>query len=219
MNNVNTSMSINNSHIDYIRNPKDEFSVPCDKQSIYIGIDRINSGDREDREDREDNYINIYRYKFTQDFMDELHNFSKIHQYDDRVQFKEAWEIWIIEFDESIRSEVERLSYNGYQGDILDKMFKSARYYFRKKSTIKPEVKERREYVSFQKELLNLMDDHIKNTKLKPANGFSDFCNTNIESLKKEIVYLIDHNITTDFKMIQTKFKKTYKNRYFLLNK
>ncbi len=62
------------------------------------------------------------------------------------------------------------------------------------------------------------MDQHINLTKLKPADGFTDFCNANMESLKKEIAYLVEHNIK-DSKQIQAKFKKTYKNRYFLLNK
>ena len=51
----------------------------------------------------EDGYINIgaanlnpiYRYKFTEHFMEELYEFSKIHQYDARKDFKEAWKIWI----------------------------------------------------------------------------------------------------------------------------
>ena len=172
----------------------------------------------EEEGERENTSTNIYRYKFTQEIMDELHNFSKIHQFDDRVQFKEAWQLWTVEFDETIRVEIQRLSHNGYEGDILDKMFKSARYYFRKKSSIKPEVKERREYISFQKPILTLMDQHINLTKLKPADGFTDFCNANVEALKKEIAYLVGHNIT-DSKQIQAKFKKTYKNRYFLLNK
>ena len=38
---------------------------------------------------------NIYRYKFTDDFTSELFKFSKIHQYDHRKDFKEAWEIWM----------------------------------------------------------------------------------------------------------------------------
>ena len=175
-------------------------------------------GEDGEEEDKESNCTNIYRYKFTQEIMDELHNFSKIHQFDDRHQFKEAWQLWTVEFDETIRVEIQRLSHNGYEGDILDKMFKSARYYFRKKSSVKPEVKERREYVSFQKDILILMDQHINLTKLKPADGFTDFCNTNMEALKKEIAYLVEHNIK-DSKQIQAKFKKTYKNRYFLMNK
>ena len=162
--------------------------------------------------------IVIYRFKFTEEFMVYLYNFSKIHQYDDRKDFKEAWTVWTEENDDIIDGEMRRLLNLGYEGDVLDKMFKSARYYFKKKPTIKVQAKERREYISFQKDILNLMDQHIKTTKLKPANGFADFCNANMEALKKEIAYLVDHNIT-DSKMIQAKFKKTYKNRCFLLNK
>ena len=231
-------MSNNLFNNDHNRTEKNERGNELNKSNIlYCNDDctRINNedGGKEDREDveggdvekgdgdgedKEANCTNIYRYKFTQEIMDELHNFSKIHQYDDRHQFKEAWQLWTVEFDETIRVEIQRLSHNGYEGDILDKMFKSARYYFRKKSSVKPEVKERREYVSFQKDILILMDQHINLTKLKPADGFTDFCNANMEALKKEIAYLVEHNIK-DSKQIQAKFKKTYKNRYFLLNK
>ena len=219
------NMSNNVFNNDHIRIKENERGNELNKSVIYDCNDdctRINKdgGKDEEGEGEEEGYnsTNIYRYKFTQDIMDKLHNFSKIHQYDDRTQFKEAWQLWTVEFDETIRVEIQRLSHNGYKGDILDKMFKSARYYFRKKSSVKPEVKERREYVSFQKDILTLMDEHIKLTKLKPADGFTDFCNANVEALKKEIAYLVGHNIT-DSKQIQAKFKKTYKNRYFLLNK
>ena len=232
-------MSNNVFNNDHIRIKENERGIDFNKSNIlYCNDDctRINKeggkdvggkdvGGKDVEEEREgeeegeeDTSINIYRYKFTQDIMDELHNFSKIHQYDDRVQFKEAWQLWTVEFDETIRVEIQRLSHNGYEGDIVDKMFKSARYYFRKKSSVKPEVKERREYVSFQKDILTLMDQHINLTKLKPADGFTDFCNANMEALKKEITYLVEHNIK-DSKQIQAKFKKTYKNRYFLMNK
>ena len=240
MNDAITIMSNNVFNNDHIRIKENEGGNELNKSVVYDCNDdctRINKeedgegegeedGEGEGEEDGEgegegegeNTSTNIYRYKFTQEIMDELHNFSKIHQYDDRTQFKEAWQLWTIEFDETIRVEIQRLSYNGYEGDILDKMFKSARYYFRKKSSIKPEVKERREYISFQKPILTLMDQHINLTKLKPADGFTDFCNANVEALKKEIAYLVGHNIT-DSKQIQAKFKKTYKNRYFLLNK
>ena len=38
--------------------------------------------------------VNIFRYKFTDEFMEDLFKFSKIHQYDHRSVFKEAWIIW-----------------------------------------------------------------------------------------------------------------------------
>ena len=138
-----------------------EYGGKEDREDVEGGDVEEGDGEGEEEEEEENTSTNIYRYKFTQEIMDELHNFSKIHQYDDRHQFKEAWQLWTVEFDETIRVEIQRLSHNGYGGDILDKMFKSARYYFRKKSSVKPEVKERREYVSFQKDILILMDQNL----------------------------------------------------------
>ena len=164
---------------------------------------------------------NIYRYKFTQNFMDELHKFSKIHQYDDRHTFKEAWNIWIDDNDNLVRDEIQRLTNLNYDGDIVDKMFKSARYYFRKKSTSKPEPKSRRQYLSVQKELLEAMDKLISKKKkepsYKPSDGFEDFCNEHIDLLKEEVVRLVTEHQINDVTIIKDKIKKTYKNRYFML--
>jgi hypothetical protein len=166
-----------------------------------------------------DSAIPIYRYKFTQNFMDELYNFSKIHQFDDRKSFKEAWEEWVEEYDELLENEVNRLQKLGYEGDILDKMFKSARYYFRKKSVVKQEPKERRKYIGVQKDLLDAMDAHILNginkEDYKPSDGFKDFCLNNSDFIKPEIDRLLNNNIT-DLNEIIKKIKKTYKNRYFM---
>jgi len=164
--------------------------------------------------------IGIYRYKFTNEFTDELYKFSKIHQYDHRKDFKEAWEIWVDENSDLINGEVRRLTYIGYEGDKLDKMFKSARYYFRKKSTEKKAPAKRRIYVGSQKDLLEAMDDHIKTSILsgdfKPSDGFDEFCKKNVDILKEQINQLLRAGIT-DSHEIKTKIKKTYKNRYFLV--
>ena len=107
----------------------------------------------------------IYRYKFTDDFTNELYKFSKVHQYDHRNDFKEAWVKWSEDNSDIIINETERLLVLGYQNEdnIDDKMFKSARYYFRKKSPIKPEPKQRRQYISVDHDLLAAMDRHIAN--------------------------------------------------------
>jgi len=158
----------------------------------------------------------IYRFKFTDDFMGELYKFSKIHQYDDRKDFKEAWKIWTEENDDIIDSEMCRLLRSGYDGDVLDKMFKSARYYFRKKSTEKKEPKQRRQYISVNRELLEAMDNHIHNNSFQPKDGFIDFCKNN-ESLLKETISLIFEQGIKDKELIEDKIKKTYKNRYFMI--
>jgi len=161
----------------------------------------------------------IYRYKFTEDFMLELYNFSKIHQYDHRKEFKEAWKIWTEDNDGLIEEEVNRLTILGYEGDVFDKMFKSARYYFRKKSPEKTEPKQRRPYISVNRELLDAMDQHIEEhfgrADYQPKTGFVEFCKDNESILKETIAGIFEKNIR-DLDLIQEKVKKTYKNRYFM---
>jgi hypothetical protein len=98
-------------------------------------------------------------------------------------------------------------------------MFKSARYYFRKKSTEKKAPAGRRVYIGGQKELLDAMDSHIiakiTGNDCKPSESFDDFCKNNISVLQEEINMLIKNGITNT-KEIKEKIKKTYKNRYFL---
>ena len=76
----------------------------------------------------------IYRYKFDELFLEDLISFAKIHQFDDRKTFKEEWKLWCESNEEFIEREENRLVSLGYKGDCKDKMFKSSRYYFRKKS-------------------------------------------------------------------------------------
>ncbi len=163
------------------------------------------------------NMDSIYRYKFTDDFTNILYNFAKIHQYDERNTFKEAWTIWIEENKEFVDTEVRRLTNINYEGDVLDKMFKSARYYFRNKETKKKEPQKRRVYISVQKELLDAMDSYIsKNIADKPSNSFLNFCKDNMELLKNEVNNLVKNGVV-NVDDIHDKIKKTYKNRYFLL--
>lgn len=177
---------------------------------------------KNDEETKDDNNISvgIYRYKFTNEFTNELFKFSKVHQYDHRKDFKEAWEVWIGDNENIIDEEVKRLRNLGYDGDIIDKMFKSARYYFRKKSTEKKAPAKRRIYVGSQKDLLEAMDEHIKSNILtgefKPSDGFDEFCKKNIDILKEQINILCQSGLT-DSNEIKAKIKKTYKNRYFLI--
>jgi len=164
--------------------------------------------------------INIFRFKFTDDFTRELYKFSKIHQYDHRKDFKEAWNVWIEENKDLVEEESSRLTDLGYEGDILDKMFKSARYYFRKKSSEKKVPKDRRVYVGVQKDLLECMDEHImrniNDKEYKPSTGFLEFCKQNVDTLKEEVNNLCNSGITNTLE-IKEKIKKTYKNRYFMI--
>ena len=211
--NDNSAVNILNRNIDNTRTSDcrpDSFSTSEGRKDDGIKIIENNNNIN----------VNIYRYKFTDDFTNELFKFSKVHQYDHRKDFKEAWNIWTEENDNIVNEEVRRLTNLGYDGDILDKMFKSARYYFRKKSTEKKAPTERRNYIGVQKDLLDAMDEHIK-SKLgdddyKPSDGFDEFCKTNLDLLKEE-VNMLCRNGFTNSEEIKKKIKKTYKNRYFLI--
>jgi len=166
--------------------------------------------------------VTIYRFKFTEDFMEELHNFSKVHQYDHRKDFKEAWVKWADDNEDIISKEVERLKSLGYLNDDIvdDKMFKSARYYFRKKSSVRPEPKQRRQYIVVDHELLDKMDFHIisniYNDDYKPKTAFVMFCKEYKVVLQQTILTMGEKGVF-DAKIIEDKIKKTYKNRYFML--
>jgi hypothetical protein len=192
-----------NDHLSYRSSDTRRIQETCDR--IYENNDHVN--------------INIYRYKFTTEFMSDLFIFSKIHQYDHRSDFKEAWEKWTEDNENIVSAEVKRLTDLGYEGDIIDKMYKSARYYFRKKSTEKKPVALRRDYISVSKKLINAMDQHIRaeihRDDYKPSDAFDEFCKRNIDVLKENIA-IICKNGLTDAAEIKNKIKKTYKNRYFL---
>ena len=204
---VNTDINNDNSRPNY--NRFDTLSDTKKSENNYNKSNTFENGD-----------INIYRYKFTNEFTCELFTFSKIHQYDHRKDFKEAWKIWLEENESIVDEEVRRLHNLNYEGNVQEKMFKSARYYFRKKSTEKKEPIERRIYVSVQKDLLDAIDEHInsqiKNENYKPSQGFDEFCKNNIELLKNEVNILCKNGLT-DSNEIKKKIKKTYKNRYFLI--
>ena len=191
-------------------------------------IDRID--ELQLRKDSNEEFVlldhTIYRFKFTSEFMDELYRFSKIHQYDHRKDFKEAWLIWIDENAELVSSEIERMLKLNYEGDVIDKMFKSARYYFRKKTeSTENKSKARRKYSALSKEFLTQIDDFIRDSLTKdnyqPKNTFEQFCldKANHNLIRETIRNIRDTDPTTELSEIENKIKKTYKNRYRLIIK
>ena len=189
----------------------------------FENVENVEEKEFLSREDYNDEYKldhKIFRFKFTDEFMEDLYKFSKIHQYDHRKEFKEAWLLWIDDNAELVSDEIERLTRLNYEGDVIDKMFKSARYYFRKKSTAPVVSKQRREYISINHNVLEAMDKHIKETvnnpDYQPKNGFISFCKANHSILKECIEKIMEQGIK-DGELIETKLKKTYKNRYFML--
>lgn len=160
----------------------------------------------------------VYRHKFSSQTLEAISNFAAIHRYDTPAQFRESWKEWIETQDELILSETRILQDNGYTGNITDKMYKSARYYFKNKSLEKTVTKERRKYISLSSQLLEKMDQHINRAILsgiKPADGYSNFTMDADNTELNSEMNILRENGTLSENEILMKFKKTYKNRYF----
>lgn len=160
----------------------------------------------------------VLRFKFTQDVMDTILGFAKLHQYDDKASYKEAWDEWKDDNEDMITRESSRLTELGYSGSVIDKMYKSGRYYFRTKSMEKTEPKKRRKYINMSKEIIEKMDEHINmhigNEEFTPANGYENFCKSYVVDLKEEVTRIVTNGEITSEDIV-LKIKKTYKNRYF----
>ena len=159
----------------------------------------------------------VFRFKFTLDFNNELLSFAKIHQYDDRPTYKESWEKWLNANDDMIHRETLYLKSHGYNGDVLQKMYRSGRYYFRNKSSVQPEPKQRRKYLSIDRDTIDIMDRAIMRQEscLKPSILYDRFCLDYSNVIQYEIDRMVDIEGLSKYD-IHDKLKKTYKNRYFL---
>ena len=167
--------------------------------------------------------MTIFRYKFDETVVLLMNEFTQIHKYDETVQFREAWDKFIKDNRAVIDRENRRLVKLGYDGDVPNKMYKSVRYYFKNKSNSKTETKKRRKYVTLDKDFLGDMDKHIANVAfkqdMKPAYAYNNFISDNTYSHKLDDVALKLLNDGFLGPAIETKFKKTYKNRYFIRQK
>lgn len=141
--------------------------------------------------------MQVFRFNFADYVMDELTAFAKIHEHDNRLVFKDAWKVWMSQNKLLIHTETERLVQEGFTGNVIDKMYKSVRYYFRKKSLTPSVQPQRKTYDSLHKPLLSLIDEQIYNqinanlsalkssasdesiavSTISPAEGFDNFCN------------------------------------------
>lgn len=93
--------------------------------------------------------LKIFRYKLSDNIMELITQFAKIHQYDDRHSYKDAWlNQWLNDHGEVVEREISRLQQLGYKGDVIDKMFKAGRYYFREKESLEKKKKKNKNNVS-----------------------------------------------------------------------
>ena len=187
--------------------------------------------------------IKTNRHTYSDEVVERLSSFAKIHEYDERKVFKEAWQTWIEEPDIKtvIGQEVSRLTSNGLTGDILERMYKSARYYYRKKGgedeIVKPVI--RKEYEGLPRSVLRTIDDYIHGeinrsilesesggNKQRPieitaAKSFLSFCKMHYDIISDMIPPTDEksNNMREELKKVTDKLKKTYKNRFYNIKK
>jgi len=188
--------------------------------------------------------VKTHRFTFSGGCTEKLTEFAHRHETDHRKVFQRAWAEWIQTPDikTMIEEEIQTLTTTGFDGDVLDKMFKSARYYYRKKPVNDgpKEQKPRKKYERLDSEILEEMDQHImseikQNTVLQrrsvdqeeallsirasPSVSFEKYCILHKDNFLEEArLEFPDQDITKDqLTCIVDKFKKTYKNRFYVM--
>lgn len=167
--------------------------------------------------------VKTIRHTFTENVVEKLKYFSNLHQNDKSKEYRESWKKWINneEIKEILNKEVVRLSDAGMSGDIMDRMYKSSRHYYRKKSKVEEKVdnkqKERKKYEGLSRVVLRNMDEHLvcmirKNIKdgtviVSPQKLFEEYILDNKNEIDE-----ISFTTTDD---VMNKIKKTFKNRFY----
>jgi hypothetical protein len=143
-----------------------------------------------------------------------LEEFSKENKDKSRKIFQQEWNKWVVENKEIIQEEINRIRESGYTGNVLDKMFTSCRYYYRKKKPNAFPQPKRKQYEKISKLILQDMDNHIQDQIImscSPCKAFTNYTNQ-IQTLLRTTEEEIQNKIIN-------KLKKTYKNRYHVKNK
>ena len=81
----------------------------------------------------------VYHFKLSQPILEKMKVFSRMHQHDDKKDFREAYDEWYLSEKESIEREWNRLKSWGYDGDLKQKMYRSIRYYFSRRNNKRKE--------------------------------------------------------------------------------
>ena len=150
-----------------------------------------------------------FRQPFSDVILQKLTEFTKTNLTESRKGFQQMWSRWIVDNACLIDRERTRLRNNGFEGDVLDKMYKSARNYLRKK--VREELsherdranvdagKKRKNRISTDKNILSLMHSHAKSINCaesrhwKPSDKFKHFMQMHGVQVREEIARCHNH--------------------------
>ena len=179
-----------------------------------------------------------HHFDYSEDFAELLSAFSKLHLEDNNKTFKTAWLQWKDANSDMIQTEIAKMKSAGYEGDVEEKMYFSARYYYRKKAireqtNIATETSPRKKYECTDKEILGQMNDHIiayiYNLPTKQCSAVSPTCalanHPNAQITDDVIVRsVIPSEAYSDYCekygiSEEERTKKNYKNLYWRISK
>jgi hypothetical protein len=164
-----------------------------------------------------------HHFNYSDDFAYRLSKFATDHINLKNKDFKSAWEEWTKINAATILEEKERMRSQGYEGSIDEKMYFSARYYYRKKAIREqndqdPDVKiPRKKYESSEKQVLEQMSEHIilQISRGSGVNESNECIVSGMTPSKSFANYCEELNMPED----DAKIKKIYKNLYWRVSK
>ena len=164
-----------------------------------------------------------YRFKFNKELLDSIKEFSKLHSNDNCDDFLDAFHLWKRVNNEIISLEEKRILDLGFNGNIEEKIYKSARYYFKNKknTTYKLNKQLKTNYIPRNPVFFKKMETYINKNPIKASLLYKEFINETdthiLSEINTEIVRL------KTFELNQTeclqKIKKMFNNAYYKIKK
>lgn len=164
-----------------------------------------------------------YRFKFNKELLDSIREFSKLHSNDNCDDFLDAFHLWKRVNNEIISLEEKRILDLGFNGNIEEKIYKSARYYFKNKknTTYKLNKQLKTNYIPRNPVFFKMMETYINKNPIKASLLYKEFINETdthiLSEINTEIVRL------KTFELNQTeclqKIKKMFNNAYYKIKK
>ncbi len=185
-----------------------------------------------------------FRYDFSDNIVKMLGEFANENIGKSRKEFMKRWEEYIAEEDtrQTIEYEKEMMIQHGFRGDVMDKMYKSVRYYHVKRDKKKLLEEEEEEPINkykhenrFSREFLKIMDEYIyyqlTNTDniyvnengiqinaVSQTGSYIIFCENSREKILEEFIKIKNKSGPLTGVMVE-KLRKTYKNRFYKCRK
>ena len=167
-----------------------------------------------------------FRYQLSYDALMVLRPFAQTSASLPRQAFKDKWCTWLAINAQIVEAEEARLTREGYKGCVRDKMYKSARYYFKNRPPSlakKPRARNANPYIALAPAILSMMDAHIasasrSSSRAKPSTLYTEWALSLDDAAKATLGSELGRSmaqggLTSEEAAI--KVKKTYKNRYF----